>query len=156
MLLEAINYQEKLMIFKMKQKDKIFDLFQQNQHKLEERPSLQAWNKLERRLDQKSRKSIKPKFSFYGIAMMAAAAVALVFFVTTIADVAQEVNSRKAVVIKETTPTKNIKLYSLVAEQNFREKYKSILENTVEEGKTGRLIVANNKAIRPFLIPKKS
>ncbi len=140
----------------MKQKDKIFDLFQQNQHKLEERPSLQAWNKLERRLDQKSRKSIKPKFSFYGIAMMAAAAVALVFFVTTIADVAQEVNSRKAVVIKETTPTKNIKLYSLVAEQNFREKYKSILENTVEEGKTGRLIVANNKAIRPFLIPKKS
>ncbi len=140
----------------MKQKDKIFDLFQQNQHKLEERPSLQAWNKLERRLDQKSRTSIKPKFSFYGIAMMAAAAVALVFFITTIADVAQEVNSRKAVVIKETIPTKNIKLYSLVAEQTFREKYKDILDRTVEEGTSGRLIVANNKAVRPFLIPKKS
>lgn len=140
----------------MKQKDKIFDLFQQNQHKLEERPSLQAWNKLERRLDQKSRKRIKPKFSFYTIAMMAAAAVALVFFVSTIAGVAQEVNSRKAVVIKETTPAKNIKLYSLVAEQNFREKHKDILDRTVEEGTSGRLIVANNKAVRPFLMPKKS
>lgn len=140
----------------MKQKDKIFDLFQQNQHKLEERPSLQAWNKLERRLDKKSRKRIKPKFSIYGIIMMAAAAVALVFFVTTIADVAQEVNSRKAVVIKETTPTKNIKLYALIAEQTFREKHRDILDRTVEEGTSGRLIVANNKAVRPFLMPKKS
>lgn len=140
----------------MKQKDKIFDLFQQNQHKLEERPSLQAWNKLERRLDQKSRKRIKPKFSFYSVVMMAAAAVALVFFITTIADVAQEVNSRKAVVIKESTPTKNIKLYSIVAEQTFREKYQDILDRTVEEGTSGRLTVANNKAVRPFLIPKKS
>lgn len=140
----------------MKQKDNIFDLFQQNQHKLKERPSLQAWNKLERRLDQKSRKSIKPKFSFYRIAMMAAAAVALVFFITTIADVAQVINSRKAVVIKEITPTENIKLYSLVIEQTFREKHKDILDKTVEEGTSGRLIVANKKAVRPFLIPKKS
>jgi len=140
----------------MKKKDKIIDLFQQNQHKLEERPSLQAWNKLERRLDQKSRKKTKPKFSIYSIVMMAAAAIALVFFVTTIADVAQEVNNRKAVVIKDTPVSKDIKAYVLVAEQSFREKHKDILDRTVEEGKTGRLIVANNKAVRPFLMPKKS
>ena len=139
----------------MKQKDKIFDLFQQNQHKLEERPSLQAWNKLERRLDQKSRKRIKPKFSFYKVIMMAAAAVALVFFITTIADVAQEVNSRKAVVITDSPMSNNVQAYSLIMEQSFRTKYKDILDKTVEEGTTGRLIVANNKAIRPFLIPKK-
>jgi len=139
----------------MKQKDRIFDLFQQNQHKLEERPSLQAWNKLERRLDQNSRRKIKPKFSFYSIVMMAAAAVALVFFVTTIANVAQEANSNKAVVIKEVPTTSNVNLYALIAEQSFREKYKDILNRTVEEGKTGRLLVANNKAVRPFLMPKK-
>jgi len=140
----------------MKQKDKIHDLFQRNQHKLEERPSLQAWNKLERRLDQKSRQKTKPKFSIYRVMMMAAAAVALIFFVTTIADVAQEVNGRKAVVIRESPATNNVEIYSLLAEQSFREKYKDILDRTVEEGTTGRLIVANNKGVRPFLVPRKS
>ncbi len=140
----------------MKNKDKVFDVFKDNQHKLNERPSLQAWNKLERRLDQKSKQKIRPKFSIYAIVMMAAAAVALVFFVTTISDVAQTAKYRKAVVIQENTPTESVSTRLLVAEQAFREQHNEILANTVEEGTTGRLLIANNKAVRPFLIPRKS
>ena len=141
----------------MKQQDKIFDLFRNNQHKLNERPSLQTWNKLERKLNQKNsiRKGKKIGLSIYSIMMMAAAAVALVFFVTTLANVAQTVSYRKAIVIQENMPTDQTSKRRLVAEQAFREKYQDILNNTVEEGTTGRLIVTN-KPVRPFLIPKRS
>jgi len=140
----------------MKNNEKVFDVLRDNQHKLNERPSLQAWNKLERRLDKKSRQKSKPKFSIYAIAMMAAAAVALVFFVTTISDVAQTVKYRKAVVIQENTQTESVSSRLLKAEQAFREQHNDILVNSIEEGETGRLLVANDKAVRPFLIPRKS
>lgn len=140
----------------MKNNEKVFDVFRDNQHKLNERPSLQAWNKLERRLDKKSRQKSRPKFSIYAIAMMAAAAVALVFFVTTISDVAQTAKYRKAVVIQENTQIESVSTKLLKAEQAFREQHNDILANSIEEGETGRLLVANDKAVRPFLIPRKS
>lgn len=146
------------MIIRMKNKnqDKVFDVFRKNQHKLNERPSLQAWNKLERRLDQKSRRNIRPKFSFYSVVMMAAAAVALVFFMTTMSNVAKTAKYQKAVVIHENAPTEKVSTRLLVAEQAFREQHNELLANTVEEGKTGRLLIAKNKGVRPFLIPRKS
>ena len=139
------------------QPEKIFDLFKENQHKLNERPSLQAWNKLERRLDQKGRKEKrqKPSLSIYSIIMAAAAMVGLVFFITTIADVSKVAASKKAIVIKEEKVVKQFPTYQLVAEQAFREKHQEILNNSIEEGSTGRLVVVN-KAVRPFLIPKRS
>lgn len=140
----------------MKNNEKVFDVFRDNQHKLNERPSLQAWNKLERRLDKKSRQKSRPKFSIYAIVMMAAAAIALVFFVTTISDVAQTAKYRKAVVIQENTQTESVSTRLLKAEQAFREQHNDILANTIEEGETGRLLVANDKSVRPFLIPRKS
>jgi len=131
------------MIYKMKPQDKISELFQNNQHKLNERPSLHAWNKLERRLNQQERliKKQKPIFSSYRILTMAAAAIALIFFVTTIANIAQEANGRKsAMVIHENAPTESIMTNKLVAEQAFRTQYQAILNKTVAEGKTtGRL-----------------
>ncbi len=146
------------MIYKMKPQDKITDLFQNNQHKLNERPSLQAWNRLERRLDQKERlvNRQKPTFSIYRLMMMAAAAVALVFFITTIADIAQDANSRNAMVIHENAPTESLITSKLAEEQAFREQYQEVLNKTVAEGKiTGRLRVSV-KGFRPYLIPRKS
>ena len=145
------------MIYKMKPQDKISDLFRKNQHKLNERPSLQAWNKLERRLDQKERpKRQKSPFSIYSIVMMAAAAVALVFFVTTIANIAQEANNRNAIVIHENAPTESLITTKLVAEQAFREQYQDVLNKTIAEGKTTGQLRVSVKGVRPYLVPRKS
>ena len=146
------------MIYKMKPQDKIVDLFRKNQHKLNERPSLQAWNRLERRLDQKERllNRQKPTFSIYRLLMMAAAAITLVFFITTIADIAQDVNNRNAIVIHENAPNESLITTKLTEEQAFREQYQEVLNKTVAEGKmTGRLRVSV-KGVRPFLVPRKS
>lgn len=145
------------MIYKMKPQDTTSDLFRNNQHKLNERPSLQAWNKLERRLDQKERtKRQKPPFSIYSIVMMAAAAVALVFFVTTIANIAQEANSRNAIVIHENAPTESLITTKLAAEQAFREQYQDVLNKTIAEGKTTGQLRVSVKGVRPYLVPRKS
>lgn len=144
------------MIYRMKQENKIFDLFKKNEHKLKERPSLQAWNKLERRLDQQSRnKGRKFPFSIYSLVMMAAASIALVFFISTLSNMAEISRNQRPVVIKETTPTESVKTYELRIEQSFREKYADILSRTVEEGSTGRMLIAKKK-IRPFLVPRRS
>lgn len=146
------------MIYKMKPQDKISDLFQNSQHKLNERPSLQSWNKLERRLDQKKErtKRQKPAFFIYSIVMMAAAAIALVFFVTTIANIAQESNSRNAIVIHENAPTESLITTKLAAEQAFREQYQDILNKTIAEGKTTGQLRVSVKGVRPYLVPRKS
>jgi len=138
------------------QEDKIGDLFRNNQHKLAERPSLQAWNKLERRLDQKERSRHRPTISIYAIVMMAAAAVALIFFVTTIANIAQEASSRNAVVIYENAPTESIITKKLAAEQAFREIYQADLDKTVAEGTTVGRLKVSVKGVRPYLVPRRS
>ena len=140
----------------MKPQDKIGDLFRKNQHKLAERPSLQAWNKLERRLDQKEHSRHRPTISIYSIVMMAAAAVALVFFVSTIANIAQEASSRNAVVIHENAPTENLITKKLADEQAFREIYQADLDKTVAEGKTVGRLKVSIKGVRPYLVPRRS
>jgi len=115
--------------------------------------------KLERRLDQKERllKRQKSSRSIYTIAMMAAAAVALVFFVTTIANIAQEANGRKnIVVIHENAPTENLMTTKLAAEQAFRVQYQDLLNKTVAEGKTTGRLRVSVKGVRPYLVPRKS
>ena len=147
------------MIYKMKPQDKTFELFRKNQHKLNERPSLHAWNKLERRLEQKERLTKQPKatFSIYRVMMMAAAAIALVFFVTTIANIAQEANGRKnAIVIHENAPTESLITTKLAAEQAFRVQYQEVLNKTVAEGKTTGRLKVSIKGVRPYLVPRKS
>jgi len=55
----------------------ISDLIRENAHKLEQRPSKNAWERLENKLDQKE---IKPRFSIRRILSIAAAVVGLVGF----------------------------------------------------------------------------
>ena len=144
------------MIYKMKPQDKIGDLFRNNQHKLAERPSLQAWNKLERRLDQKERNRYRPTISIYSIVMMTAAAVALVFFVTTITNIAQEASSRNAVVIHENAPTESLETQKIATEQAFRTKYQDVLNKTVAEGTSRSRLRVSIKGARPYLVPRRS
>lgn len=147
------------MIYKMKPQDKTSELFRKNQYKLNERPSLQAWNRLERRLDQKERtiKRQKPIISIYHLMMMAAAAIALVFFISTIANIAQEANNRKnAIVIHENAPTESIITTKLAEEQAFRVLYQDVLHKTVAEGKTTGRLRVSVKGVRPYLMPRKS
>ena len=83
-------------------------------------------------------------------------AIALVFFITTIADIAQEANNRNAIVIHENAPTESLITTKLTEEQAFREQYQEVLNKTVAEGKiTGRLRVSV-KGVRPYLVPRKS
>ena len=146
------------MIYKMKPQDKIADLFRNNQHKLNERPSLQAWNKLERRLEHRAKKRIKhqPKLSFYRIIMMAAAAIALLFFITTISNMALEANNKNVVVIQENASTENLITTKLTEEQAFRQQYQDVLSKTVAEGRPAGRLQVSIKGVRPYLVPRKS
>ena len=60
----------------MKRQKDIFDLFRDNSHKLEERPSSQAWRKLEQRLEERHRR--RRPFFFRPISMAAAIAMLVV------------------------------------------------------------------------------
>lgn len=139
----------------MKKQDNIVDLFRKNQHKLNERPSPQAWKKLERRLDQKNRGGKRPSASIYRLFMMMAAAIALVFFVVTLANMAEKNANLQAVVIPETIPNEVATNSTVSAEQAFRNKHQELLTQSIEEGSTDRLLLTK-KPVRPFLIPKRS
>lgn len=139
----------------MNNQDKLSAVFKKNQHKLNERPSLKAWNKLERKLDQKSSRPKRAPFSIYSILAMAAAVVGLIFFVTTMVNVTKDRAYQKAVVIREATSTEErFRTQQILAEQAFREKYQTKLYRTVEEGAADKLLMVN-KPVRVFLVPRR-
>ena len=65
----------------MKHIKDIFDLFRENQHKLDERPSRRAWQRLERRLDAQQRTRSKPLLSQL---LMVAALLVLLLMVSVL------------------------------------------------------------------------
>jgi anti-sigma-K factor RskA len=138
----------------MNQQDPIFNLFRKNQHKLSERPSPQAWNRLERRLDQRGRRGTNNSASIYRLFFMVAAAIAMIFLVITAVDISQTATKKEAVTIPETTTKEKPVTRQYAMEQAFREQYQEQLSQSIEEGDAHRLIVVT-KAVRPFLIPKK-
>lgn len=66
----------------MKHKKDIFQMLKDNQHKLNERPSPQAWRKLERRLDARRNRG---RSNLYRNTSMAAAVLALIAVISLIA-----------------------------------------------------------------------
>ncbi|MEM9916614.1 MAG: hypothetical protein AAF990_00885 [Bacteroidota bacterium] len=73
-------------------KDELSELFRNNEHKLDETPSPQTWQRLERRLDARRAKSRQPIFRMY---RLAAAVAALVVLVTAIALWLPSLNAKK-------------------------------------------------------------
>ncbi len=87
----------------MKQDEKIFDLFRDNQHKLDEMPSPRAWNRLEERLEtRKVRKQgyVLKRFAIAAAVFIACSMVALWSYVNPLNDMQ---NNRQAALFSERT-----------------------------------------------------
>lgn len=135
----------------MKREDKLFDIFRKNQHKLEEMPSPQSWDKLRNRLD--NRKRPKPTFSVYRLFTMVAAAVGLVLLVTTVVNLPQP-NNKQALQMEEIPDYPTEVLQKAIEAHQFRTHHHQALQQHIEEGNPSKVLV-NKKQHRPFLVPKK-
>ncbi len=138
----------------MRPKKDIFDLFKDNQHKLNERPSQQAWDRLESRLDSHKERN---RTSIYRILSMAAAIVVLVAFVSIIstlfntdAQMAQDSMSDSVPVnqsILTTFKTEELKVLSVSNEGHrqiaaYQKKYNQHLSSPIMEGKSNKKLIA--------------
>ncbi len=135
----------------MKQEDKLFTFFRKNQHKLNEMPSPQAWQKLERRLNGKRRSKVTP---IYRLFMMMAATIALLFLIIVLVEVAKKESTQQVVQIQELEQTSSKMIQQAILEAQFRAKYQEKLSKSIKEGSAKRLLVTS-RGERPFLIPKK-
>ena len=128
----------------MKSKKDIFDRFRENQHKLNEMPSPQAWRKLESRLDVHQNRS---RSSLYrSLAMVAAVTtlVAVSFVVSLLMEQQQTNDAMAAYVPKElevldTYTDATEEAYTIV---EFTRKHTSRLSNPVSDGHPGKKLKA--------------
>ena len=132
----------------MKQEDKIFSFFRKNQHKFNERPSPQAWQRLERRLDSR-KTTATPIFRLF---MMMAATITLIFLISSLVKIAESKPQQQVVQVQELEQTDSKTLHQAILEAQFRAANQEKLSKSIKEGSTKRLLVAN-QAARPFLRP---
>ena len=130
----------------MKPKKDIFDLFRDNQHKLNERPSHEAWGKLESRLDQHKDRN---RSSIYRILSMAAAVVGLVFFVSVISLMLKPNHEKMAVseIAMDRFSTEELKVITVSNESDgqiaaYHKKYDNHLSSPIMEGKANKKLIA--------------
>ena len=62
----------------MKDNDKIYELFRRHEHKLDEKPSRRAWERLDARLDRHDARRVGPGWFKYGGMVAAVAIIATV------------------------------------------------------------------------------
>lgn len=135
----------------MKNNKDISDLIRENQHKLNERPSPRAWEKLESKLDNHHQKS---RTFLYRKLAMAAAVVALVAVISLLAVVTQS-NPDKTAMRQNETPTEwgaqdleavyndgNKNLRQVI---EFQRELKERYANPIQEGTTTKKLLASNK-----------
>ena len=135
----------------MNREDRLYDLFRKNQHKLEEMPSPQSWDKLRKRLDD--RRDTRPQLSIYRTFAMVAAAVGLILVVTTVFNLPRPTH-RQAYKMEEIPNYPPEVLQKAVEAHRYRTHHAQALEQGIEEGDPTNLLV-NRKASRPLLMPKK-
>ncbi len=129
----------------MKTKKDPFDLFRDNQHKLSERPSPQAWRRLERRLDAHKNRRSGSWFSSH-LGMVAAIAL-LVVSITVISFLTNHKNEIQAAA-SEPVPAQLEELTASADQQEmlkvveFSRRYQDRLAKpTVNEGQKGKKLV---------------
>lgn len=130
----------------MKPKKDIFDQFRDNQHKLNEVPSPQAWDRLEMRLDKHEDRKPKP---IYRVLSMAAAVAVLVAVMSVITFV---LNSNGDSMAMNEAVSKNFKVEELkvltVSNENdaqiaaYQRKYNNHLSSPIQEGKANKKLIA--------------
>jgi hypothetical protein len=131
----------------LKSKKDISDQIRENAHKLEERPSRDAWERLENRLAEHR---AKRRFSLYKWVASAAAVIGIIGFVSAISFMFRNENSTfsaneefavQAFKVEELeVPDAEQGFYKVVEFQNT---YKNRLSNPIIEGSGKRLSVAN-------------
>ncbi|MEM1322296.1 MAG: hypothetical protein AAGG75_18685 [Bacteroidota bacterium] len=139
----------------MKRQKDIFDLFRDNSHKLEERPSSQAWRKLEQRLEERHRR--RRPFFFRPLSMAAAVAM-LVVLVSLISLLSpQESNKELAKAdrinrlpeVIEDLPTYTDAIDGVQQVVEFQRKHRSRLANPVAEGDYSKRLVVHRDGSNP-------
>ncbi len=130
----------------MKPKKDIFDLFKANQHKLNESPSRQAWERLESRLDQHKDRN---RVSIYRILSMAAAVIVLVAFVSVISFVftPKAENAMAVETVSESFTTEELKVLTVSTESinqlaAYQRKYNNHPASPIQEGKANKKLIA--------------
>jgi Domain of unknown function (DUF6265) len=130
----------------MRPKKDIFDLFRDNQHKLNERPSHQAWERLESRLDERKNRS---RTSIYRILSMAAAVLVLVVFVSVISFVLNTKADRMTTneYMPKLFETEELKVLTVSSENDYQiatyqKKYNNHLSSPIMEGKANKKLIA--------------
>jgi hypothetical protein len=127
----------------MKHHKDIFDLFRDSQHKLNERPSPEAWRRLERRLDNHRHRNRFAMNRHYG---MVAAVVALVLLVTIFSLFIDKGSNRMLAINGEQPVAVEDLLYSDVDVEalkivEFARQYQGEVAYPVREGSQGRKLV---------------
>ncbi len=130
----------------MKPQKDIFDLFRESEHKLNPKPSEEAWERLESRLDQHKKRSLR---SIYRMLSIAAAVVILVasvsvigFFLNPGAGDQSTFNLTSAgfsieELQVETTPKENLNQIAA-----YHKKFANLRTNLIHEGNVNKKLVA--------------
>jgi len=120
----------------MSKQKNIFDLFRDNQHKLDETPSRQSWQRLERRLQKHQRRNNRSIIRY----VMMAAAVLLVFAVlsalTTMLEQQDILFSKQKYTPEELQAVEDSSAYKFVDYQRLYSE-----SSTITEGDSGRQII---------------
>lgn len=124
-----------------RQKD-IFDLFRENQHKLDERPPLHTWRHLEKRLNHHRRRN---RLSLYRSLAMVAAVLALVVFMVLLSTVIHQskmssVAGNAPVELEDLpdAPQEEVAAYQVV---EFSRSYQDRMSKPIEEGRPNQRLV---------------
>ncbi|MEN0006959.1 MAG: DUF6265 family protein [Bacteroidota bacterium] len=126
----------------MKHHKDIFDLFRDNQHKLNERPSPEAWRRLERRLDNHR---VRHRSAFQQPFGMVAAIVVLAVLVSILAFMLDRSSSRLLAVNGQPIPVENLIQSDVDVEAlkvvEFTKQYQEEIAYPIREGSQGRKLI---------------
>lgn len=135
----------------MKHQKDIFDLFRENQHKLEERPSNRTWQRLERRLDAQQRTGGR-KNLFFQLSMIAALLAFLVIVSVVVilpknAEAIAQNNNFEAIPLADLeTEESNVQAYEVAV---FTKQMHNRLANPVPipEGEPNKKLLPSNLSV---------
>jgi len=133
----------------MKQKKDISDLIRDNQHKLEERPSPRAWNKLEEKLDGQLEQPPKRKSTLIYRRLALAAAVVLLVGVISVLNFNNNSQSKDVAAAK--WDSDNLETIANAGDEDFRKlierqrRLKNATKNSIQEGDQTKKLLALNR-----------
>jgi hypothetical protein len=143
-----LNNQRKSRIIKMKTQKDLFDLFKENQSKLDESPNPQVWRRLEKRLD--TRRATRGSSIVRIMAM--AAGVLLLIGVASLLPALDQAQTEDAAVAFYTPPSQMEDLekdaktdQNIIKVVEFSRQYQDRMGQPIEEGNSHKRLVPSAK-----------